>query len=414
ESKKQSEEHFIGFDSNDDNVTKQIELKIKLLRARLDEINKINEDNSVTNTVTCQGIECNTVMRDDRFYPQYVYEMNQARKPSMMVCVVQEPKSLSETSEFDNLPSEVISMQSFCDMGTSMKLVFSYLQMKDLLNVAKVCSYWNSIAMDKFIWQYVRLKNATVLDWDKFIHTIDMHRSISLDTRRMLLPKDINEFELFWSKFSLAIPNATQLRALELYRCPASVVEDVMCSLHQLEKLNATSIKNPYVTTDDATIVNQFMSVNLDNMGNMRNLTELQIKGITGIELVSKSKYTFSHMSKLKILSLTSIKAFPKDIFMNLGTVSFDLETLEIGDCEFLPDDFHRFIIKLTNLRSLRLENCCGRWKRIVKSTFNAIKSLKNLKILELINIDYNDSVQQELAKCHNIIELLIIPMYKS
>lgn len=56
----------------------------------------INEENSVLNTVSCQGKDYKTVMVEGSFHEQYVYEMKQTRGPSLMICVVQEPKNLDE------------------------------------------------------------------------------------------------------------------------------------------------------------------------------------------------------------------------------------------------------------------------------------------------------------------------------
>ncbi|VVC43512.1 Methyl-CpG DNA binding,F-box domain,Leucine-rich repeat domain, L domain-like,DNA-binding domain [Cinara cedri] len=321
------------------------------------------------------------------------------------------------TSEMNGLPtlinSQHLSMQSFNYMSNSLKRIFQYLKMKELLTVTRVCSSWRCIAKDSCLWQNVRLKNAMVCDWKKLIDFINMQKSISLDTRRMLMPSKAQDFDLFWLNFSKAITNAINLEALELYRCPMSVVHDVMCSLRQLEKFNATSIKNPNVTKD-AKIVNELMFFNIDYVSNLSKLTEFRIKGLTGIKLLSSPKLSFSCLTNLKTLSLTSIKSFPKDICTGLGTISTSLEILEIGDCESLPDDFPMFLKKLTNLRSLRLENCCGRWEKFAKEYFDAIRSLKKLKKLELINIEFSDCVEQQLEKCDGITALLIIPAYVS
>lgn len=56
----------------------------------------IDESNSVKNTVSCQGKDYKTVMVEGSFHEQYVYEMKQTRGPSLMICVVQEPKNLDE------------------------------------------------------------------------------------------------------------------------------------------------------------------------------------------------------------------------------------------------------------------------------------------------------------------------------
>lgn len=110
--------------------------------------------------------------------------------------------------------------------------------------------------------------------------------------------------------------------------------------------------------------------------------------------------------------SLTSIKSFPKDFCMGLRTISADLEHLKIGNCDFLLEGFQVFLKKLSNLRSLRLENFQGGLEKYAKENFDAIRSLKKLKKLELINIEFNDCVKQQLEKCDGLTALLIIPVY--
>lgn len=54
----------------------------------------IDENDAAMNTVTCQGIPYESAMLDNVFHEQYVFEMKQTRGPSLMTCVVQEPKNL--------------------------------------------------------------------------------------------------------------------------------------------------------------------------------------------------------------------------------------------------------------------------------------------------------------------------------
>lgn len=56
----------------------------------------VDADNSDINTVTCQGNVYKTAMVHGSFHEQYVYEMKQTRGPSLMTCVIQEPKNLDE------------------------------------------------------------------------------------------------------------------------------------------------------------------------------------------------------------------------------------------------------------------------------------------------------------------------------
>ncbi|VVC35280.1 Leucine-rich repeat domain, L domain-like [Cinara cedri] len=68
------------------------------------------------------------------------------------------------------------------------------------------------------------------------------------------------------------------------------------------------------------------------------------------------------------------------------------------------------FLKKITNLRSLRLENCHGQF---LEQNIGTIRSMKNLKKLELINAVITDFVAIELGKCHGITALLIISLFE-
>lgn len=116
---------------------------------------------------------------------------------------------------------------------------------------------------------------------------------------------------------------------------------------------------------------------------------------------------------------MTSIKCFPKDICLALDSVTTNLEHLEIGDCNYLlkhfASDFVVSLGRLLNLKSLRLENCYGyEWNVIAQSIFHVIRRLDRLTILELINIEFSETVEEELGKCCTIRALLIIPEYKT
>ncbi|XP_025203765.1 uncharacterized protein LOC112600685 isoform X2 [Melanaphis sacchari] len=303
------------------------------------------------------------------------------------------------------------SMQSFNYMVKALRHVFKHLKTNELLSASRVCTAWHIIAMNKFLWQNVRLKNSMVYDWERFVDSIDQQRTDTLDTRRMLIPVKIEEFENFWLNFAKAMKRAQKLKFIELYRCPTHVVEDIIYSLPQLEILNATSIKNPNVTKE-AKNTNDFMVLNLNYLGQMTKLTELRLKGLTGIKLTSLP--SFGNLVNLNKFSLTSIKSFPNDICQSLDTITDNIEFLEIGDCDCLPSDFALSLKRFVNLKSLRLENCCGKWESFAQDVFTVIRGLEKLTILELINIEFSNCVEDELEKCLGIKALLIIPAYVS
>lgn len=88
------------------------------------------------------------------------------------------------------------------------------------------------------------------------------------------------------------------------------------------------------------------------------------------------------------------------------------MEHFEIGDCDNLSKDFVEVLNRFENLTSLRLENCSQNFDVIAQDIFCAIKNLKNLHVLELININIISSVEYGLEKCDGIKALLIIPTY--
>lgn len=94
-----------------------------------------------------------------------------------------------------------------------------------------------------------------------------------------------------------------------------------------------------------------------------------------------------------------------------METVTLDLETLEIGDCELLSEKFVISLRRFINLRYLRLENG---FNNLTPEVFGVIKSFNKLKIVELINIKVTESVKNELKNCNFINSLLIIPDYKN
>ncbi|KAL4122588.1 hypothetical protein QTP88_014889 [Uroleucon formosanum] len=303
------------------------------------------------------------------------------------------------------------SMQSFNYMVKALRYVFKHLKTHELLSASRVCTAWHIIAMNKYLWQNVRLKNSMVYDWERFVDSIDQQRTDTLDTRRMLIPVKIEEFESFWLRFAIAMKRAQKLKFIELYRCPTHVVEDIIYSLPQIEVLNATSIKNPNVTKE-AKNLSDLMFLNLSYLGQMTKLTELRLKGLTGIKLTSIP--SFENLVNLNKFSLTSIKAFPKDICQSLKTLTDNIEFFEIGDCDCLSKELAVALKKFVHLKSLRLENCCGRWENFAQDVFTVIRGLEKLNVLELINIEFSSCVEEELEKCHGIKALLIIPAYVS
>ncbi|VVC41308.1 Methyl-CpG DNA binding,F-box domain,Leucine-rich repeat domain, L domain-like,DNA-binding domain [Cinara cedri] len=369
------------------------------------------------------------IIRDAKFHPtkdgnvfeSYVSKMLRDRSVNVSSTASQPKRRKLNNMDLDNFKNvKKRSSEINENINKSLEFVFPYLGMKDRLTVTQVCFSWRRIAKDKCLWKHVCLKNVKISDWKKLIDFINNNECISLDTRGLLMPstkpKKIHDFYIFWLNFSKAIIKATKLDILYLYGCPVNIVQDVMCSLQKLTNLNVSSLQFPpkFGRPGTPKILNELNSFNLDCISNMQNLTELRIHNLRRVKLLSTPNLKVSRLTKLKTLSLTSItfiKAVPDNFIALLESISIDLEVLEIGECKCLPNNFHEFLEKLTNLRSLRLENCFDRWEACTKQYFDAIRSLKKLENLELINIIMNKEVESQLKRCSHIKALMIAPI---
>lgn len=103
------------------------------------------------------------------------------------------------------------------------------------------CIYFIGI-YNFFQWKEIKLKNFMVVDWHKFIDTINERNTMSLCTRDMILPTIINEFHDFWTNFNKAIKKANKLQIIYLFMNPPVVVENILETLPQLKVLHALSI----------------------------------------------------------------------------------------------------------------------------------------------------------------------------
>lgn len=75
------------------------------------------------------------------------------------------------------------------------------------------------------------------------MHILFKQSSITLNTRNMLMPTDLQDLEIFWKNFTLAIKKVTTLNELELHRCPINVVKECILALPRLSVFIASSIK---------------------------------------------------------------------------------------------------------------------------------------------------------------------------
>ena len=157
-------------------------------------------------------------------------------------------------------------MVSVCAGYHALSRIFQYLKVQELLRAARVCRMWRDLAAHPSLWKTVRMKNSQVTDWDGLAETLKNRGTQHLDLRKMLI---VGEADNIWKKFITIIPRVTSLIKLELCRCPAMVVEEVMKNCPQLQILSAMSIKCD--------------SLNLEPISNLNRCYELRLKAISGM-----------------------------------------------------------------------------------------------------------------------------------
>lgn len=272
--------------------------------------------------------------------------------------------------------------------------VFQYLKVQDLLRAGCVCTLWRDISSQPQLWRTVRMKNSQVHSFDGLANTLRKHGTVHLDLRKMLLPGGGDDI---WPQFSEAIRTVDTLKKIEFCRCPAKVVEQLAESKTDLEVINAVTIKCE--------------NMSLAPFAHLKDIKELRLKSTQGLTLTSDLS-SLKELKQLKILSLTSIKELNKLDLSVIAELS-SLESLDLGECNDFKQNFGEDILaKLVNLEKLRLEK--GQGDCYTFDLLKAVKDMKKLEQLELVNFDIKPGFDQALGSCSNIKKLLIIPTYIS
>lgn len=285
-------------------------------------------------------------------------------------------------------------MVSVCAGYNALSRIFQYLKVQELLRASRVCKMWRDIAAQQVLWKTVRMKNSQVTDWDGLVACLKRHGTQHLDLRKMIISDEPNNC---WDKFVKVLPSVTSIKKLDLCRCPANVVQDIMKNCPHIETLNAMSI--------------QCQSLNIETIDNMVNCKEIKLKALNGMSL--KNNITpIEKLNQLSLLSLTSIKDLGKQNIEAIGSL-INLTTLELGECSDFPSKFGTDVLsKLNKLEKIRLEkgqNTCCTFEII-----DGISKLESIQQVELINFDIKVGFDKCIASCNNIKRLLIIPTYVS
>lgn len=103
------------------------------------------------------------------------------------------------------------------------------------------------------------------------------------------------------------------------------------------------------------------------------------------------------------------------DIWNSIKTVNTkSLKHLEIGFCNNMKGELDVFLTQLLNLSYLKVESytCQRHHNATTINFFHAIKNLKNLQSLELVDVVYTVIIECELEKCVNLKQLSIVPTF--
>ncbi|XP_014235525.1 uncharacterized protein LOC106658195 isoform X2 [Trichogramma pretiosum] len=315
-----------------------------------------------------------------------IVDKNHAMKSKKII------KKKSNQIEADNKQHFMVSV---CAGYHALSRIFQYLKVQELLRAGRVCRMWRDLAAHPSLWKTVRMKNSQVTDWDGFAEALKSRGTQYLDLRKMLIAGDAADS--VWQKFVNIIPKITSLLKLELCRCPAMVVEEVMKNCPQLKILNALSIKCELI--------------NIECVSELKNCTELRLKGLNAMTLDGDLS-SLVNLTQLTHLSLTSIKELGSKKITMVESL-YNLESLELGECCDFPSDFGTSVlVKLQSLNRLRLEK--GQGSCCTFDILEGISQLKNLTQLELVNFDVKNGFDRHLANCKNIKRFLIIPTYVS
>lgn len=252
---------------------------------------------------------------------------------------------------------------------------------------------WSQVANHPSLWKTVRMKNSQVNDWIGFVNTLKRNGTKHLDLRKMLIAGNGDQT---WQNVSDNIGQLTDLECIDLCRCSAVVVENLLISNPRLLIINAVSIKDE--------------NLKIINLSERNQLVELRLKSLNTLSIDSLSP--LRHLINLKHLSLTSIKELGKKEIEVIGNLEC-LETLELGECSEFSNDFSIDVLSnLHNLERLRLEK--GQDQCCLFDILDTIAKMPKLQQLELVNFDIKTGFDIHLPKCKNLKRLLIIPTYIS
>lgn len=180
-----------------------------------------------------------------------------------------------------------------------------------------------------------------------------------------------------------------KLKVLEVSDCPSELIKRLPSGSRCLKRIRLSLLCCP-----------TGMKLNLD-LCQLPKLYELKL-------YCNRELDNFPFLGNLKHLYLLGVKNLdlqPLDA-MEIAT-SCRLESLGLGDCQFLANSFVHFVQRLPALKSLHLEQC-REWQPLV--VLEGLSKCARLKTLELLDFNINEEFPMGLKLCTNLTELTVIP----
>ncbi|XP_035695030.1 uncharacterized protein LOC118428878 isoform X2 [Branchiostoma floridae] len=257
--------------------------------------------------------------------------------------------------------------------------IFNCLCLRDLMNVSRTCKKFKKLAHTKHLWTDVSLRDTSIHDWPGAVKMFIKFSTIRLDLI-WIWPVNIHVTIFPYPPIILALSHIDSLRQLHFVDqpLPVCILEEVPRFLPHLETLVAKRIVcSEYASRTSPT------PLDFGKFCSMRNLRQLQLKGVCGIRLpafsFSRRLNELSKLTNLRVLSLTTLQDVPANMFDFLSSL-VHLHTLRLGNCTHWDLEVYQNLGQLTGLEYLYLENSGASPDICV-----ALRNLTQLKVLELV-----------------------------
>ncbi|XP_067124208.1 uncharacterized protein [Centruroides vittatus] len=251
-----------------------------------------------------------------------------------------------------------------------LNIIFSYLDITDLLRSRLVCKTWHTLASQPFLWKSICLNHLCIINWKRFAIAVEIHNTRYLDMKGM---KSKGKPYDMWRSFVNYLNYFENITYIDLGKAPTFVVYGVAEILLNLKTLKAECIQLGRRDPPNCPI-------NFSLLKKLLKLELLQLNAVDGF-VTQNNNYGLMPLQrfiKLKCLSITTLKNIEGEHFKFLEQLKL-LEVLEIGDCYSWKSENFLCLGNLTKLRKLRIEK--------MGSTEGLVEALSNLTVLENLHL---------------------------